>query len=106
MNRYLKRIEAYQEAGNQTAVYFEYAKIFRRIFIYDMPDLDEDLDDNPANLRVVTASAPGAMNALQLGASAPLRWAGKLFNTFGTFKSIKESPRVANPKLKFTIFGK
>lgn len=85
----MKRIEAYEEAGNSTAVYFEYSKIFRRIFIYSMPDLDEDLDDAPSSTRSTTSSArvrSSSMNALQWVASAPLRWAGKLFNTVGTFK--------------------
>ena len=105
----MKRIEAYEESGNSTAVYFEYAKIFRRIFIYEMPDLDEDLDDAPASTRAAASSTrvqSSSMNALQWAASAPLRWAGKLFNTVGTFKGERESPQVANPKLQFSIFGK
>ena len=57
INRYVARIEVYQEQNNDTGVYFEYAKIFRKIFIFDIPDLDEDFEDlnrsNARNNRIV-----------------------------------------------------
>jgi len=74
-----------------------------------MPDLDEDLDDAPSNTRATASSTrvqSTSMNALQWVASAPFRWAGKLFNTVGTIKGERRSPQVANPKLQFSIFGK
>ena len=44
LNLYLDRIRAYEEDGNQTGVYYVYALIFRKIYIYDIPEIDEDLD--------------------------------------------------------------
>jgi hypothetical protein len=48
MDKYLERIAAYEADGNMTGVYYVYALIFRKIYIYDMPDLnDTDYIFNP-----------------------------------------------------------
>ena len=38
MNKYIERVEYYDERGNQTGIYYTYAVIFRRIFIFDKPE--------------------------------------------------------------------
>jgi hypothetical protein len=45
LNRYIERIRAYEEDGNQTGVYYVYAVVFRKIYLYDIPEIDDDLDD-------------------------------------------------------------
>lgn len=45
LNRYIERIRAYEEGGNQTGVYYIYAVVFRKIYLYDMPEF-EDIDDD------------------------------------------------------------
>ena len=42
LNRYIDRIRAYEEDWNQTGVYYIYALIFRKIYIYNLPELDDD----------------------------------------------------------------
>jgi hypothetical protein len=44
LNKYLDRIRAYEEDGNQTGVYYVYALIFRKIYIYNIPEYEDDLD--------------------------------------------------------------
>ena len=102
LNRYLARIEVYEEQGNETGVYFEYAKIFRRIFIFDLPDLDEDLDDLPdPGRRVLSSSA----NAIQWLVDAPVRWATKLLSPLVSVEGDPPHPRVGSAphKLSFSI---
>ena len=42
LNRYLDRIRAFEEDNNQTGVYYVYALIFRKVYLYDMPEIDEE----------------------------------------------------------------
>lgn len=42
LNRYLDVIRAYEEDKNQTGVLYVYAVILRKVYLYDMPEIDED----------------------------------------------------------------
>ena len=44
LNRYIELIQAYEEDKNTTGILFVYAVMFRRVFIFDIPEYtDEDI---------------------------------------------------------------
>lgn len=45
LNRYLEKIKAYEEEGNEAGIIYIYALIFRKIFLYEMPNVNEIQDD-------------------------------------------------------------
>ena len=48
LNRYIDVIRAYEEDGNQTGVLYVYAVMFRKIYLYEMPEITDDLEDYEA----------------------------------------------------------
>lgn len=43
LNRYVERIQSYEESDDQAGIVYIYSLIIRKVFLYNLPDEDEEL---------------------------------------------------------------
>ena len=43
LNKYVEKIQAYDEQKNSSGILYMYSLMFRKVFVFDIPEFDEDL---------------------------------------------------------------
>jgi hypothetical protein len=57
LNRYLERIEAYNENGNETGVWYIYGVMLKKVFVFDLPE--DAYEEDVFNKYSSQQSSPG-----------------------------------------------